>query len=115
MLFVIYLKNAVPLQEPTNHLDMETIDVLIDAIKAFKGAVVRLAAGVHSAVSCRPHPRPPSRLTSHTPHATLQAVVSHDQYFLSKVAKEYWALDAGRVDVYTEFEEAKRACYTAAA
>eukprot|EP00047_Mylnosiga_fluctuans_P013242 m.30321 g.30321 ORF g.30321 m.30321 type:complete len:79 (+) comp4766_c0_seq1:1979-2215(+) len=27
-------------QEPTNHLDMETIDVLIEAIKEFKGAVL---------------------------------------------------------------------------
>ena len=40
--------------QPTNHLDMETIDVLIEAVAAFKGAIV---------------------------------IVSHDQFFLSRVGK----------------------------
>ena len=62
---------------------------------------------------CAPTAAPACSLSLFAP--PRKAVVSHDQYFLSKVAKEYWALDAGRVDVYTEFGEAKRACYTAAA
>jgi hypothetical protein len=39
-------------------------------------------------------------------------IVSHDQYFLQKTLKEYWALDSrGSVEVLHDFDEAKEHCY----
>ena len=53
---------------------METIDVLVAAIKEFKGAVV---------------------------------LVSHDQYFLSKTATEFWTMHEGRFRMFSNILEAK--------
>ena len=40
-------------------------------------------------------------------------LISHDQYFLSKVATEYWAFDgSGEVKAYHDFDEAKEFSYT---
>ena len=62
-----------------NHLDMETIDSLLDAVNSFKGAVI---------------------------------IISHDQYFLSGFAKEYWALNSnGEVTVLYDLDEAKEHSY----
>ena len=40
-------------------------------------------------------------------------IVSHDQYFLSKIAKEYWAVnpDTQQVKVFYDLEEAKPFSY----
>ena len=57
----------IVLDEPMNHLDVETVDALIDAIAAYSGALL---------------------------------VVSHDWYFLGRVATEYWGVAAGRVTVH---------------
>lgn len=64
--------------QPTNHLDMETIDVMIEAVQSFGGAVV---------------------------------VVSHDQFFLEHVGKQFWALKDGRLKTFQALETAKRFCY----
>eukprot|EP00055_Hartaetosiga_balthica_P006971 m.23240 g.23240 ORF g.23240 m.23240 type:complete len:764 (+) comp5532_c0_seq1:28-2319(+) len=66
------------LDEPSNHLDMETIDALISAINAFTGAVI---------------------------------VVSHDQYFLEKVARSFWSITDGRLNAFIDLKSAKSACY----
>jgi ATP-binding cassette subfamily F protein 3 len=57
---------------------METIDVLIEAIHAYEGAVV---------------------------------IVSHDQFFLQSVGREFWALSGGHLNVYQDLNEAKKQCY----
>eukprot|EP00747_Dinoflagellata_sp_TGD_P067340 gnl/TRDRNA2_/TRDRNA2_155227_c0_seq1.p1 gnl/TRDRNA2_/TRDRNA2_155227_c0~~gnl/TRDRNA2_/TRDRNA2_155227_c0_seq1.p1 ORF type:complete len:175 (+),score=28.52 gnl/TRDRNA2_/TRDRNA2_155227_c0_seq1:29-526(+) len=38
-------------------------------------------------------------------------MVSHDQYFLSKVATEFWSVSGGKVAVFRAMEEAKNASY----
>lgn len=38
-------------------------------------------------------------------------VVSHDQYFLSQIAKEFWSVANGKVAVYRDLAEAKAATY----
>lgn len=40
-----------------------------------------------------------------------QIVVSHDQWFLKRVATQFWALDDGHITVYRDFQEAKKASY----
>jgi ATP-binding cassette subfamily F protein 3 len=41
-------------------------------------------------------------------------IVSHDQYFLSKLATEFWCVSGGKVRVFRDMEEAKAASYTSA-
>jgi len=64
---------------------------------------------------------PTNHLDMETIDALVEAVqnfegsivmVSHDQYFLSKVATEFWAVAGGRVKVYRDIAEAKAASYT---
>eukprot|EP00045_Choanoeca_perplexa_P018243 m.283562 g.283562 ORF g.283562 m.283562 type:complete len:741 (+) comp17761_c0_seq4:123-2345(+) len=38
-------------------------------------------------------------------------IVSHDQFFLSRVGKEFWSLADGRLNVYQDLDAAKKACY----
>merc|ERR1711920_335090 len=65
---------------------------------------------------------PTNHLDMETIDALIEAVqsfegsvvmVSHDQYFLSKVATEFWAVAGGRVKVFRDITEAKAASYTA--
>ena len=56
------------LDEVTNHLDMDAIEALIEALAAFAGGVV---------------------------------FVSHDQHFITSVAKELWLVQDGRVEPFT--------------
>lgn len=56
------------LDEPTSHLDIESVESLEDYLLGFKGAVL---------------------------------VVSHDRYFLDRVAKEVWDLENGIVNRYS--------------
>ncbi|EDQ84337.1 uncharacterized protein MONBRDRAFT_35339 [Monosiga brevicollis MX1] len=38
-------------------------------------------------------------------------VVSHDQYFLTRVGREFWSLSKGHLNVFQELSDAKKACY----
>ena len=42
-----------------------------------------------------------------THHTTLQIVVSHDQYFLSKAVSSFWAVSNRTVTHYLDLEKAK--------
>jgi len=59
------------MDEPTNNLDLGSIEALAKSVQAFKGGVV---------------------------------LVSHDQYFVSQVAKEVWIVAAGAVKKAASFE-----------
>lgn len=52
------------MDEPTNNLDVHSVEALADAVENFDGGVV---------------------------------IVSHDNYFVSRLAKEVWTVDAGQV------------------
>lgn len=52
------------MDEPTNNLDVHSVEALADAVDRFEGGVV---------------------------------IVSHDNYFVSRLAKEVWTVDAGQV------------------
>merc|ERR1712032_1649543 len=39
-------------------------------------------------------------------------IVSHDQYFLSQVATEFWSVAGGKVAVYRDIAEAKAGSYS---
>eukprot|EP00049_Salpingoeca_infusionum_P011107 m.191408 g.191408 ORF g.191408 m.191408 type:complete len:838 (+) comp14841_c0_seq1:258-2771(+) len=39
-------------------------------------------------------------------------VVSHDQYFLDKVANEFWTISDGKLATFQEFSDAKSSCYS---
>lgn len=64
---------------------------------------------------------PTNHLDMETIDALIEAVqgfegavvmVSHDQYFLSKVATEFWAVAGGKVAVFLNMADAKAASYT---
>ena len=59
------------LDEPTNNLDLESVEALGKAVKDFPGGVV---------------------------------LVSHDQTFVSEVAKEVWVVGEGQVKKAASFE-----------
>jgi len=59
------------MDEPTNNLDLGSIEALAESVKAFEGGVV---------------------------------LVSHDQYFVSQVAKEIWVVAEGAVKRVESFE-----------
>jgi len=64
---------------------------------------------------------PTNHLDMETIDALIEAIkkfqgavvlVSHDQYFLSQVATEFWSVSAGKVQVFRDIAEAKAASYT---
>jgi len=59
------------MDEPTNNLDLGSIEALAESVKAFDGGVV---------------------------------LVSHDQFFVSQVAKEVWSVGNGSVKLLDSFE-----------
>merc|ERR1712190_139437 len=59
------------MDEPTNNLDLASIEALSESVKHFDGGVV---------------------------------LVSHDQYFVSQVAKEVWAVSGGTVKKLESFD-----------
>ena len=64
------------IDEGSNHLSMEAVDALIEAIQDFKGGIM---------------------------------VVSHDEYFVSKICNELWVVDSGRVTRFRgDFEDYKK-------
>merc|ERR1712151_276120 len=63
---------------------------------------------------------PTNHLDMETIDALIEAIksfqgavimVSHDQYFLTQVANEFWSVAAGKVSVYRDIEAAKAASY----
>merc|ERR1711865_237359 len=59
------------MDEPTNNLDLGSIEALAESVKAFKGGVV---------------------------------LVSHDQFFVSQVATEFWSVGNGAVKKLESFD-----------
>src|SRR5262249_6405004 len=57
---IISKANFLMLDEPTDHLDMHTVDLLIEALNKYEGSII---------------------------------LVSHDRYFVSKVANRIWEID----------------------
>jgi len=93
--------------------------------------VITLSGGQKSrvalAVVTHPQPHliyldePTNHLDMETIDALIEAIqsfegsvvmVSHDQYFLSKVATEFWSVAGGKVSVFRDMKEAKAATYT---
>merc|ERR1719362_902336 len=94
--------------------------------------IVTLSGGQKSRVALaiitylQPHliylDEPTNHLDMETIDALIEAIkafqgavvmVSHDQYFLSQVATEFWSVAGGRVRVFREMSEAKAASYQA--
>eukprot|EP00929_Paragymnodinium_shiwhaense_P005165 TRINITY_DN10675_c0_g1_i1.p1 TRINITY_DN10675_c0_g1~~TRINITY_DN10675_c0_g1_i1.p1 ORF type:complete len:731 (+),score=197.83 TRINITY_DN10675_c0_g1_i1:113-2305(+) len=65
------------MDEPTNNLDLGSVEALTESVAAFDGGVV---------------------------------LVSHDQYFVSKVAKEVWVVADGKVVKAASFEAYRTQC-----
>merc|ERR1711957_311991 len=63
--------HVLVMDEPTNNLDLGSIEALAESVKSFEGGVV---------------------------------LVSHDQYFVSQVAKEVWLVADGAVKKQVSFE-----------
>jgi ATP-binding cassette subfamily F protein 3 len=59
------------LDEPTNNLDVESVEALAESVEKFEGGVV---------------------------------IVSHDQYFVSRVANEVWVIDNGKITKCPSFD-----------
>merc|ERR1712151_1408331 len=59
------------LDEPTNNLDLSSVEALADAVERFEGGVV---------------------------------LVSHDQHFVRRIAKEVWVVGSGTVTRTESFE-----------
>merc|ERR1712176_1286625 len=62
--------HVLVMDEPTNNLDLESVEALSESVKNFDGGVV---------------------------------LVSHDQYFVSEVAKEVWSVSCGGVKKLESF------------
>ena len=58
--------DALVLDEPTNDLDIATINILEDYLQSFEGAII---------------------------------FVSHDRYFVDKIATKLWAFEGGKIEV----------------
>ena len=69
--------HVIILDEPTNNLDVESVEALADSIQKFEGGVV---------------------------------IVSHDEYFVSRVANETWVIDEGRIEKW-DFQEYIKAAH----
>merc|ERR1712039_89536 len=63
--------HVLVMDEPTNNLDLASVEALAESVKNFDGGVV---------------------------------LVSHDQYFVSQVAKEVWAVSGGTVKKLESFD-----------
>merc|ERR1711879_338445 len=63
--------HVIVMDEPTNNLDLGSVEALAESVKNFDGGVV---------------------------------LVSHDQYFVSQVAKEVWAVSGGTVKKLESFD-----------
>merc|ERR1712137_1209823 len=63
--------HVLVMDEPTNNLDLASVEALAESVKDFDGGVV---------------------------------LVSHDQYFVSQVAKEVWAVSGGTVKKLESFD-----------
>jgi len=98
-------------------------DIALRTIKTLSGGQksrVALAIITHN----KPHllylDEPTNHLDMETIDALIDAIqhfegavvmVSHDQYFLSKLATEFWSVSAGKVRVFRDIKEAKGASY----
>ncbi len=71
--------NVMILDEPLNHLDISTVEIMEETFKRFEGTLI---------------------------------FVSHDRYFIDRLATQVWVLDRGHVDIYKgnfqDYEYAKR-------
>merc|ERR1712032_1236188 len=95
--------------------------------------IVTLSGGQKSRVALaictykQPHllylDEPTNHLDMETIDALIEAIknfsgavvmVSHDVYFLSQVATEFWSVSGGKVGVFRDMEQAKAASYTSA-
>lgn len=100
-------------------------DMALRRVKTLSGGQKsRVALAI--ATQCEPHllilDEPTNHLDMETIDALIEAVenfegavvfVSHDQYFLSKVASELWAVADGAVRIFRDLEEAKQFTYKA--
>jgi len=102
-------------------------DMALRQVKTLSGGQKsRVALAI--AVQCNPHlivlDEPTNHLDMETIESLIEALkvekfegavvfVSHDQYFLSKVASELWAVADGSVRIFRDLEEAKDFTYEA--
>ena len=68
------------LDEPTNNLDVESVEALAESVEKFEGGVV---------------------------------IVSHDEYFVSRVANQVWVIDNGEITRWPDFAAYMKAAHKA--
>ena len=85
------------LDEPTNNLELEAVAALADAVDAFEGGVV-----------CFPVNRSCALLRTAKSRSS-QVLVSHEQYFVQRVAREVHIVEGGKVRPMESFAACKTA------